>query len=362
MEKRFVLGYDVSHVRGNKTGVEYYSLQLYEALKLIASDDCSIIPFAKEPVPEIPEAVVIPSTLPLALWRQLVLPRYLKKYGVTSFHSPITAVPWIARCPVIATVHDVSYRFAPGYSRKSRYNQILNCSLSATFSKKIIAVSEATCNLLQKYYPRTCSKIYPVRSGALANPPDEKDTPDVLVSVKKPYLLQLGRIEHRKDPLTTLQAFKESGIYEKYSLVFIGSPGNAMAAVTDWMRNNPDVSRKIIITGYLPENDVHSLLRNADALMYPSVDEGFGHPPFEALSVKTIPLVSDIAVFRELLQDAAVYAPVGDVAAFALQMKKLSEGQIDPTSIFRAAEPRFQELDWQKTAEKIWKLHTDMVL
>ena len=54
MEKRVVLGYDVSHVRGNKTGVEYYSLQLYEALKLIASDDCSIIPFAKEPVPEIP--------------------------------------------------------------------------------------------------------------------------------------------------------------------------------------------------------------------------------------------------------------------------------------------------------------------
>ncbi|MBR2425703.1 MAG: glycosyltransferase family 4 protein [Lentisphaeria bacterium] len=360
-KKDLILGFDVSHIRGNKTGVEYYSLRLYDAMKQIA-DEWRIIPFSNHPIPEIPETVVVPSKLPLALWRQLILPKYLKKYGVTSFHSPMTAAPWFAPCPTIATVHDLSYRFAPGYSRKSRYSQIMNCTLSVLFCKKLAAVSDTTCQLLRKYYPRFQSEFYSVCSGALANPPCDSTADDVLIHVKAPYFLQLGRIEQRKDPLTTLCAFKESGLYKTHSLVFIGTQGNAMAAVTEWMQNTPEVAKKIIITGYLPENDVHSLLRNADALMYPSVDEGFGHPPFEALSVKTIPLVSDIAVFRELLQDAAVYAPVGDVTAFAAQLKKLAAGEIEKKAILCAGEKRLADLVWQKTAQGIWKLHTDMAL
>lgn len=359
-KKKVILGFDISPVLGNKTGVEYYSLRLYEALKNTAGEN-QIVAFSKHPVPEVPEAIVVPSGMPLSLWRQLVLPRWLKKYGVTSLHSPVTAVPWLSLCPSVATVHDVSYRFAPGYSRKSRISQIVNCTLAVHACKKIVAVSTTTCQQLQKYYPLFKTKFNPVRSGAMANPPVFHNDNEILLTVKPPYFVQLGRIEHRKDPMTTLNAFKGSKLYERYSLVFVGSPGNAMNSVQEWMKYNPEVAQKIIITGYLPENDVHSLLRNADALLYPSVDEGFGHPPFEALSVKTLPLVSDIAVFRELLQDAALYAPCGDVTAFAEQLKNIASDSIDKTTVFSAADKRFQELGWQKTAREIWDLHAGIV-
>lgn len=360
-KKKLILGFDISPVFGNKTGVEYYTLRLYEALKEAAGEN-QIIAFSNHPVPEVPETVVIPSRLPLFLWRQFVLPKCLKKYGVVSFHSPITAMPWLLSCPVIATVYDVSYRFVPGYSRKSRYSQILNCTAAVWASKKIVTISNATCQRLLTYYPRFSSKFIPVISGALANPTTAFDeNNDIPLTVPSPYFLQLGRIEERKDPLTTLRAFKESGLYDQYTLVFAGSPGNAIESVQEWLRCNPEVAKNVILTGYLPDHTVHALLRKAEALLYPSLDEGYGHPPFEALSVKTLPLVSDIAVFRELLQDAALYAPCGDVAAFAEQLKKIASDTFDRSVIFQAGDIRLQELVWQKTAQKIWNLHKEMI-
>ena len=134
-----IIGFDASPIYGNKTGVEYYALRLYSTLKSELGKSGEIIAFSKEPIAEIPEAVILKSDLPLFLWRQIVLPRELKRRNVTSLHSPVTAIPLFTHCPSIATVHDVSYRIADkGISRNSKLTQILTCALAVRMARFIV--------------------------------------------------------------------------------------------------------------------------------------------------------------------------------------------------------------------------------
>ena len=356
----FVLGFDASSIRGNKTGVEYYALSLYRALKRELGGD-RLLAFSRDSVPEIPEARIVPSRMPLFLWRQIVLPAAIKREGINSFHSPVTAIPWRLQCPSVATVHDLSYRLAAkGVPAKSLWSQKLNCLLAVYSCRNIVAVSETTCGLLRKYYPAMKAKFITVLSGALAKPRDSScDTASF--AIQEPYLVQLGRIDERKSPLTTLEAFRESELYRSHTLLFIGSPGNSSPIVHDWLSRNQPVARKVILAGYLPEAEVHVLLQSAEALVYPSLDEGFGFPPFEALAAGTVPIVSDIPVTRELLGDAALYAPPGNVQLFAEKMKDLSAGRIEREQILAAGQMKINTLTWERTGREIIKIHAALM-
>lgn len=351
------LGFDASPIQGNKTGVEYYALRIYEALKKKLGTE-SVIPFSNLPIPEIPETVVIASRDSLPLWRQIELPKALKAHHITSLHSPVTAVPYMTSCPTVATVHDLSYRIAfENISRISRYTQILNCSLAMRCCRKVVAVSNATGTLLKKYYPSQAFKIKMILSGALANPPAEEAASAPRLSIRKPYLMQLGRLDSRKQPLNTLEAFAVSEVHPDCTLVFVGSPGNASGAVSDWLKQHPEIAANVIMTGYLPDSTVHSLLKNAEALIYPSTDEGFGHPPFEALNAGVVPIVSDIPVTRELLQTAALFAPVGDAEAFAANFRTIRNDHSLKDRILSDGKKRLDALSWDVTAEAIAELH-----
>lgn len=360
-ETDFIIGFDASPVTGHKTGVEYYSLQIYNALKEKLGEK-HLIAFSNHPVEEIPEAVIYPSKLPRSLWRQLILPKALKQHKISSLHSPVTAIPYFSSCPTVATVHDMCYCLAPdGLSLKYRYFQKLNCYTAIKKSSKILTVSNTTRQHLCRYYPKHTEKFIAVLSGALANP-ILSEIQNEYHSDGENYFVQIGRLDKRKDPLTSMEAFKCSGVYKNYSLLFIGSPGNEMEQITQWLTANPEVAEKISLSGYLTENEVYQKLAGAAALLYPSRDEGFGHPPFEALALGTLPIVSDIAVLRELLQDAAVFVPCGDADMLAEQMKKLSAGEINTAEIFAAGKKRLQALQWHKTAEKIVELHRKLYL
>lgn len=353
-----IIGFDASPIYGNKTGVEYYALRLYSTLKSELGKSGEIIAFSKEPIAEIPEAVILKSDLPLFLWRQIVLPRELKRRNVTSLHSPVTAIPLFTHCPSIATVHDVSYRIADkGISRNSKLTQILTCALAMRMARFIVAVSETTAGRVKRFHPRQAAKVRTVLSGALANFRESPSSSASLLNIAEPYLLQLGRIDFRKNPLASLEAFRHSGIYKTHSLIFIGSSGNATAAVKKYLADHSELADRVILTGYLPEDTVHSLVKKADALLYPSEDEGFGHPPFEAIAAGTLPIVSDIPVFRELLSNAAVFVDGPD--SFANALRHLAGHMLPMETISAAGQTRLRSLQWSAAAGRIIELHKE---
>ncbi|MGN0869916.1 MAG: glycosyltransferase, partial [Victivallales bacterium] len=262
--------------------------------------------------------------------------------------------------PSIATVHDLSYLIADnGISRKSKWTQILTCILAMHRARFIVAVSETTAGRVKRFHPCQASKVRPVLSGALANFRESPSSSASLLNIVEPYLLQLGRIDFRKNPLASLEAFRHSGIYKTHSLIFIGSSGNATAAVKEYLTEHSELADRVILTGYLPEDTVHSLVKKASALLYPSADEGFGHPPFEALAAGTLPIVSDIPVFRELLSNAAVFVDGPD--SFTDTLRHLAEHMLPMETILAAGQERLESLQWSTTARRIINLHSEII-
>lgn len=362
-ERKRLIGVDVSGIIGNLTGVEYYILSLYKALR--RNTEVEIIPFSNHKIPEIPETIIGSSRLPLVIWRQIHLPFLLKKYAVNSLHSPVTAFPFFSPCPRVVTIHDLGYKIIPeSYEFRDVCIQNFWSGIAMRSADAVIAVSQTTRKQILKFFPERNQKVYPVLSGAIANEHSEMNeisASAVLqqLKIRRPYLLQVGRIDIRKNPLMTLNGFKKSGL-EEYSLVFAGSSGNASGDVEGWLAVNPEMRSKIIFTGYLSPEKIQVLMKLASVMVYPSLDEGFGHPPLEALQENTLSIVSDIPVLREVLGDAVLFVPLDDSSALAEAMRRMIADSGLRERLLLSGKKRLRFLNWQKTASEIIQIHRNL--
>jgi glycosyltransferase involved in cell wall biosynthesis len=373
------IGFDASVIRGRRTGVEYYALRLLEALRN-APGGHKIIAFSDRPVDGLPDAVVAPSRLPTALWRQLVLPGLARRAGVASFHSPVTAFPLAMPVPAAATVHDIAYLTAPEcYGPRERLLQRFWLRRALARAAAVVCVSQATRDAVAARFPRAAAKLRVIRNGAVAMPAASFSVLPSSVSAPcppqttghgprtipdRPFLLAVGRIERRKNPVRTLEAFlaatAAAPALQNCRLLFAGRPGNAAEALTAAIARHPEAAGRVERTDYAGEAELAWLYAEASALLYLSLDEGFGHPPLEALALGTPVVAADIPVLREVLEDAAEFAPPTDVPSMAAAIRRVLTDSARRQSLLAAGRRRLAELTWEKTAAEILALHRSL--
>ena len=367
------IAFDASAIRGRRTGVENYALRLLEALRAVPGGP-EVLAFSNQPVEGVPDVTVHPSRLPLPLWRQLVLPGLVRRAGATSFHSPVTALPLCLPVPTIATVHDIGYLAVPDcYSARERVAQRLWLKLARARATAIVCVSETTLAALAARFPRSAGKLHAVHSGAQALPLPQAGSvrnsgiPPRLTQcgVRPPFVLCTGRIERRKNPLRTLEAFLSAttGVPELQShrLVFAGKAGNAAGELAAAITQHPEATGRILLPGYVSEEELSRLYAAAEALLYLSLDEGFGHPPLEALALGTPVVAADIPVLREVLEDAAEFASPTQVPDMAAAIRRTLTNPANRHSQLAAAQARLEDLTWEKTAGAILALHQALI-
>lgn len=362
------IAFDASPIRGRRTGVEYYALRLLEALRAAAGPEnvCAIAP---GPVAGVADVTVATPALPLPLWRQWVLPRALRRAGATSLHVPVTALPLGLRLPVVATVHDLAYLLCPDvYAWRARLTQRFWLVQALRRAAAVVCVSDATRGHLVARHPGAVARIRTIHSGAVALPPPAA-TPALgpLLSgleVRTPFVLFVGRIEARKNPLTSVRAFLAATAVPAladHQLVLAGPPGNATPSLLRFLAGLPPAERRRIrLLPHLAPDELWPLYRTARLLLYLSRDEGFGHPPMEALSVGTPVVAADIPVLREVLGDAALFAPSDDLAALAGTVR---EGLLDDSlraRLLAAGQARLTALTWPETAAAVCALHASL--
>lgn len=147
----------------------------------------------------------------------------------------------------------------------------------------------------------------------------------------RPYCAALGTIEPRKDYGTIIDAFESlwsQGM--DVALVIIGKQGWNVEALMDRINQHPERNRRLFWLQGATDGDVRYLFEGAAALIQASIWEGFGLPLIEAGSLGVPLLVSDIAVFREIAGDGAVYFPVGNVMALAEAVAAMTDGKYRP--------------------------------
>jgi glycosyltransferase involved in cell wall biosynthesis len=167
----------------------------------------------------------------------------------------------------------------------------------------------------------------------------------------KPYLLYVGNIYPHKNTERMISAFKKliQKNHLNYRLIIVGG-------------NNADSAENIVFTGFIDDDKLDSLYKNAALYIFPSLYEGFGFSPLEAMARGVAIVSSNTSCMPEILGDATLYFDPLDTDDMAKKISKvLSDENLRNTLIEKGFE-RVKKYSWQKTAEETLEIYKNIPL
>lgn len=225
-----------------------------------------------------------------------------------------------------------------------------------------ICISRATSDSLGRLFgvPTSRRTVVPLASR-FPEPPDDWTSERLARQLGLPdaSIVHLGTIEPRKNLLMLLDAFRrqKSAWRRKHRLILAGAPGWGGAEYWRALRTHP-MAAEVLTTGYISDVQVAGALRAARAAVCPSLYEGFGLPPLEAMTLGTPVLISTADALVEVCGSAAPAIPAADADAWSWGLARIVEPGEERTRFIEAGTRRAGQYSWSRTA----KLHHDVLL
>jgi len=284
---------------------------------------------------------------------------------VDILHCPDYLIPPTLNKNIILTIHDLAFIRYPEFNFDwfiKKYTSLVR--KNALKARRIIADSLSTKNDIIKFFNINPDKIEVIYLAAdnifrkLNN--GEKDINSLLkYGINKKYILSVGIIEPRKNFATLIKAFnyireKDPGF--SYSLVIAGRTG-WKSEDTYAERERSPYREDIIFTGRIPDSELVQIYNNAEIFVCPSIFEGFGMPPLEAMSCGLPVIASDTSSLKEVVGDSGILVKAEDEQEIAgrildvLKNKELKEALIKK-SLLQA-----KKFSWSNTAKKTLDLY-----
>jgi len=348
------IGIDCQSTLGQKTGIGLYTLELLNALRRVA------------PQHEYLELnwgcdVVMRSDRRLR-WQQVELPRRAHAARVDLLHVTGFDAPLWRPCPVILTVHDVIGPLFPGnFPPIARGYWAWWLPRSVRFADFVVSDSRNTKDdllRLTKVPEARIRVVYPGVSPRFGPLP----SPDLGASIRhkyslpSKYLLYVGTIEPRKGLSTLVAAYSRVSEHLCQDLVIAGKKGWYAQGLFDSVRTR-GLGQRVHFPGYVADEDLPDLYRNADLFVFPSTYEGFGLPPLEALACGTPVICSDAASLPEVVGDAALLFPTGNEDALATTIRETLEDGTLQRNLRRAGPEQARRFTWDETARQMIEVY-----
>ena len=349
---------DCRTVTAPKTGDRTYALNLLRALAEVdRENEYLLYTWERTSLTELPQLrfspVVLPSH-PRWAWTPVAFPRDLRRRHVDLAHVQYI-IPPVSPCPVITTIHDVAFRRHPSlFPLKHRLLLNLLIPLAAQQSAAVITGSEATKRDLVEFYQVPPEKIWvtPYAADRVYQPMDPDEARRAVrkrLRVPSPYILSVGVLQPRKNLPRLVRAYNRIAAEFPHRLVLVGKEGWANEELTAAIREAPP-GKEPFFTGYVPDGDLPPLYAGADLFAYPSLYEGFGLPPLEAMACGTPVLVGNTSSLPEVVGDAGVLVdPYSEDAITEALRGLLSDPQLRAT-LSDAGKQRATEFSWERTA------------
>lgn len=265
------------------------------------------------------------------------------------FFSPGYNSPLFCASPFVFSVHDLSHIYCPENSSpliRLYYATVLKraCHRAA----KIITVSEFTRAQIVEWSGVPPEKVFNVRSGV----DPEYHPGDDCYGLQFPYLLCTSNRKRHKNEFRLVEAFAKAALRAEMHLVFTGNPTSELSDCIE----RHGVTPLVHFTGLVPEEKLPSLYRGAEALVFPSLYEGFGLPLLEAMACGTPVVTSNVAAMPEVAGDAALLVDPTSVEQIAVAMKRIVSDtslrhQLRESGLSRAA-----QFPWAYTAARVREL------
>lgn len=367
------IGLDGIPLADLKTGIGHYTFELARELAQQApAYEFELV----SPFPYLAELST--ETLPLNLrmksarvnplarrWWAIGLPAYVKRAGFSLFHGTNYDIPLWKRCPTVVTIHDLSVLLHPQvHPRKVVRRARRRLPLMARSASLIITATNQgrreVCEHLSVEPERVAVTYYAPRRNF--QPVGRKDAAEVRrrLKIEEEFLLFVGTIEPRKNLLTLVRAFEEVLRQTEHSpqLVIAGREGWLSDDLFAYIeRAGGRLRERLRFTGYLGEEDLAALYSSCRVFIYPSLYEGFGLPPLEAMACGAPVITSSIPSIKEVLGRSAQLVEPTDSRALARAMVRLLEDEGTREKLSLAGRERAREFTWEKTARQTLELY-----
>ena len=364
------VGLSTSVIQRGKSGVGQYVLALTRALLSASSplpltlfvleEDLPLFQFAQEraTIVPVPERYRTPSMN--ILWHQFILPKLARRLELSVLHVPTyRRLLWPHPCRLVATIHDLApFRLAKKYDRRRMaYGRFMVRRL-APRQDEIIAVSAHTAGEISAQTRLPRHRVTVIHNGIDHDRffPEASNAARASVAqrygLRDPYFLYVARIEHpAKNHLRLIQAFElfKKEARSRWQLVFAGSDWDGAAAVHQAARNSP-FADSIHSLGFVADPFLPALYQAADIFVYPSLYEGFGIPPVEAMACGCPVICSDRGALGEVVGEAAAIIDPENPTTLQWQMTRFATDPMLRSGWRQAGLERAKRFDWHRTA------------
>jgi glycosyltransferase involved in cell wall biosynthesis len=316
------------------------------------------------------EDIIIPyPKIPLGklIQKMFLIPLYIKKNNPDVIHDTYHFAPFLflKKFKKVITVYDITPILYPETHKISRifmhkyfFSPILKSS------DKIISISENTKRDIIKHFkiPEDKIKVIPLAANENFRKLDENETSKIKskYNINFPFILYVGTLEPRKNIPNLLNAFykiKKQGIAHK--LVIAGGKGWKYKEIFETIEKL-NLQNDVIFTGYVPDEDLPGLYNAADLFVYPSLYEGFGLPPLEAMQCGTPVITSNTSSLPEVVGDAGIMVNPHDIGELANKMYEVLTNKDLRKELSKKGIERAKLFSWKKCAEETLKVYESL--
>lgn len=287
------------------------------------------------------------------VWEQGVQPLAIRRLGLDLLHAPAFVGPLLSSCPVVLTIHDLSFLFFPqGFRPLNRWYLLLFTRLSVRRARRIIAVSESTRQDLIRCYGLPMAQIDVVYNGV---DPSFHPWPEAKVTtfriergLPEQFLLFVGTLEPRKNVVRLVEAYARLS-KPRPPLFLVGGKGWLYREIFARIESL-GLQNEVQCVGYVPAEDLPGWYNAAELFVYPSLYEGFGLPVLEAMACGTPVVASRSSSLPEVVGQAGMLVDPTDVEALRAALESVLQDPSLRETMRAKGLTQAQGFSWRETA------------
>ena len=306
--------------------------------------------------------IVFSSNRHGGFYENFYIPNYISRNNVDLHHIPQNGIGLNENYTTntIVTIHDlIPYTLPETVGNKYLENFLREMPKILDTAKGILTVSEYSKLDILKYfhgYPPQNIFVTPLAANSNFKPLD-KDVCKKFIkdkfSINTPYILYIGGFSTRKNVRQLIMAFQKINLNLKrpYTLILGGSIKDEGKKLVSFVESL-NLQDNIIFTGYLEDSILPILYNGAEAFVYPSLYEGFGLPPLEAMSCATAVLTSNVTSIPEVTNDSAVLIDPFNLDELSTNLFNLLDNDDFRNDLANRGYIRSIDFSWKNTAKK----------
>jgi glycosyltransferase involved in cell wall biosynthesis len=304
-----------------------------------------------------------------SLREQVHIPWVLRRVRPDVFHAPHYVLPPAVRCRSVVTIHDCIHLMFPQYLPNRAAYAYAKASMwnAAKRSDRVLTVSEASKRDILHFFnvpPEKVVVVYNAIDERFWVAPKEEDTARVRerYQLDHGFVLYVGNIKPHKNLVRLIEAFdqlRQDGGFSDLKLLIIGDEISRLPALRRAVHSHK-LHKQVRFLGYLPDETLAILYRLAAVFVFPSLYEGFGLPPLEAMASGTPVVTSNVSSLPEVAGDAAVLVDPYDPQSIVDGIRRvLTDPELAQELRMRGL-VRAREFSWERSVARTCELYKEV--